>query len=237
MFDKTMPSPPPITREQLTGNARLREETRWQTASHQSAVHLVEHEGQRYVVKTPHGRGIRHWLTAWLIRREYTIYQHLCDVTGIPPCYGLTPEGWLVLGFVPAHSFRGNPPANRSHYFAELRALLQTLHAHGVAHGDLKNKDNLMIAENSTPFIIDFGIAMRWRPGFHPLNHFLFRLARRLDYSAWAKHKYRGRSETVAEEDKAFMRRGPLERGWHHLRNGIQRLRGRSTSNVWRPKK
>lgn len=231
------PKPPPITPAQLTGDASLREHARWQTPSHQSAVHLVEHDGRRLVVKTPHGRGVRYWLTRRLISREYKIYQLLQGMKGIPPCLGLTPEGWLVLEFVPAHNLRGNPPADRAHYFTELRRTLHKLHEHGIAHGDLKNKDNLMVGENSTPYIIDFGIAMRWRPGFHPLNHFLFRLARQLDYSAWAKHKYRGQTDPVADEDAVFMQRSLLERGWHHLRNGIQRLRGHSTSKVWRPKK
>lgn len=231
------PKPPLITRAQLTGDADLREQVRWETASHQSAVHLVEHQGQRYVVKTPHGRGIRYWLTRRLIRREFRIYQQLQGAAGVPPCHGLTPEGWLVLGFVPAYSFRGNPPADRDRYFSQLRSVLDDMHSHGVAHGDLKNKDNLMVSADSSPTIIDFGIAMRWRPGFHPLNHFLFRLAQRLDYSAWAKHRYRDQGIKIPEEDLRFYQQGRLERGWHHLRNVIQRLRGRSTSKIWRPKK
>lgn len=233
-------TPPPITDAQIRAAdpAALREKLDWRGVSHQSTVVLVEHEGRRYVVKQPHGRGLRRWLTARLIRREHEIYRRLDGVTGVAGCRGLTPGGALVLDCIPARGLRHNPPADRNRYFDCLLPILKELHLRGVAHGDLKNKDNLMVDAEDRPWVIDFGIAVRWHSGFHPLNHRLFRLAQRLDYNAWIKHKY-GRRPTesqIAPEDRPYWQRGRLERLWRPLRNLIQRLRGRSTSERYRPR-
>lgn len=228
---------PPLTDEDIAAAdpEALRRHANWRGTSHQSAVLLIERAGRRYVIKSPQGRGFRRWLTARLIRREAAIYRRLEGLEGVPRCYGLTARGRLVLECVPARAFRDNPPTDRLRYFDRLLPVLKAMHARGIAHGDLKNKDNLMVGPGDTPWVIDFGIAMRWRAGFHPLNHWLFRLAKQLDYNAWIKHKYGRRPSGITAEDRAYWKRGWLERLWRPLRNAVQRLRGRSTSGSYRP--
>jgi serine/threonine protein kinase len=86
------------------------------------------------------------------------------------------------------------------------------MHAAGVAHGDLKRKDNMLVAAGERPFVIDFGIAWcvdsdspRWRRR-------IFDLVRQMDYNAWIKLKYRRGTEDVSAKDAERYRPLLLER-------------------------
>jgi len=59
---------------------------------------------------------------------------------------------------------------------------------------------------------VDFGAAMMRKPGFAPWNRFVYNLARRLDFNAWAKLKYQGRMEEIAPEDRPYYRRTATEK-------------------------
>ncbi len=216
-------------------DAELRARGNWQTPSHQSTLRLLEHEGKQYIVKAPRGRGVMRWLTRHLLRKEYRLYQQLTNMPGVPQCLGLVRNEYLILEYIGGQSLRHAQITDHETYFAELLNILKRLHARGVAHGDLKNKDNLLVVAGSQPVIIDFGIAVRFRPGFHPFNHFWFRLAQRIDYNAWIKHKYGRRPENLDPADLPYWNRGPAEHFWRGVRNLIQRVRGRSTSNTRRP--
>jgi serine/threonine protein kinase len=61
------------------------------------------------------------------------------------------------------------------------------MHAAGVAHCDLKRKDNTLIGTDETPYLIDFGVACILRDGDGWLKRRWFELMCQMDYNAWVK--------------------------------------------------
>lgn len=215
----------------------LRDRARWVTPSHQSSLRLLEHDGRLYIIKAPLGHWPMRWITRRLLRHEYRVYRLLEGMAGVPRCYGLVKNRYLVLEHVDGQAYRHAAISDREKYFARLLEIIRQLHARGIGHGDLKNKDNLLVVNGAEPYILDFGIAIVSKRGFRPLNRYLFRLAQRLDLNAWVKHKYQRRIENISEADRQYWTRSPMEKAWNRMRNVVQWLRGRSSSAAYRPPK
>src|SRR5690606_16403649 len=142
------------------------------------------------------------WLWRRLLKREQRVYERLGGIPGVPRSYGLVADACLVLEYVAGPSLRTheNALADREAFFARLLATLRAMHAAGVAHGDLKRKDNVIVADGEVPYLVDFGIAaLRGRS--HLANRIVFETVRQMDYNAWVKLKYRGRPDELAPED------------------------------------
>lgn len=178
---------------------------------YQGQVYLYEGKGRRLIVKVAGGRGLARWLRRHMLRKEFKVYQHLRGFPGSPRCYGLLAGRYLVLEHVAGEPVRHAPIRDRKAFFDTLLAYIQELHRRGVAHADLKRKENLLVVDGSRPCLIDFGAAIVHRPGFRPLNHFLFDLARQFDYNAWVKLKHRYIEQAPAE-DLAYFRFTRTER-------------------------
>lgn len=178
---------------------------------YQGAVYLYESDGRRLVVKAAAGGAVAGWLRRWMLRREYEAYRRLDGFAGSPRCYGLIDGRYLVLERIDGVSLRGGKIEDRRTYFDTLLAYIEELHRRGVAHADLKRRDNLLVIGGRLPCLVDFGAAIVRKPGFAPLNHWLYELARRFDFNAWAKLKYQGRMEEVSPEDRAYYRRTVVE--------------------------
>jgi len=178
---------------------------------YQGPVYLYESDGRRFIVKAAVGGGLSGLLRRWMLRREYNAYQRLTDFAGSPRCYGLIDGRYLVLEYIAGFSLRTGQIDDRRTYFDTLFAHISELHRRGVAHADLKSRDNLLVIAGRLPFVVDFGAAIVRKPGFAPLNHYLYELARRFDFNAWAKLKYQGRMEELTPEDRPYYRRTVIE--------------------------
>ena len=77
---------------------------------------------------------------------------------------------------------------------------------------DLKKKDNLLVTHHDEPCVLDFGAAVIKKEGFHPINHFLYRLAIRFDYNAWVKHKYHNNMHNIDAADQIYYQRTSIEK-------------------------
>ncbi len=188
--------------------------------SNQGTLLLFEGDGRRLVIKTASGRGaLRRARQATLVR-EYEAYRRLEGVTGVPDCYGLLAGKYLLLEYVEGTPYRQAQWRDREAWFEALFEIIGAIHGRGVSHGDLKSKSNLIVGRYETPWIVDFGTAIVLRDGFHPLNRYLHRYAKRLDMNAWVKHKYHGRYRDASAEDRERLDYSKLE-------YVIRRLRGR----------
>ena len=78
------------------------------------------------------------------------------------------------------------------------------------------------------PCLVDFGAAILRKPGFAPFNHYLYELARRLDFNAWAKLKYEGRMEELTPEDRPYYRRTVIEKVARAIKRSYLWLKRRS---------
>ena len=176
-----------------------------------SVIRLDSPEGE-LAVKRARDSLLLGWLWRRMLRREYAAYRALAAVPGVPAAAGLTRSGWLVLEFVDGRSLRDAQHSieDREQFYGRLLDTIQAMHAAGVAHGDLKRKDNVIVGPGDEPYLIDFGIA-RVR-GRSAIDTWLFRLTRQLDLNAWIKLKHGRRPEDLPAGDAALHRPLPIER-------------------------
>jgi serine/threonine protein kinase len=179
---------------------------------YQASVELYSTPSGDVVVKKPHRSALLGWLWRYLLRREHSVYARLAGIRGVPQTYGLIDGEYLALQYVHGPSLREHEPrlADRTGFFAQLLATLRAMHAAGVAHADLKRKDNIIVAAGEQPYLIDFGIAAR--RGSSWLGRMWFEHQRQGDYNAWIKLKYGRRIDPheiatmLSPEDAALYR-------------------------------
>jgi predicted Ser/Thr protein kinase len=195
------------------------------TTSNQGTLLLYSVNGQELIIKTPMGNGLLRKARQKTLLREYRAYRHLHGVAGVPECYGLLEGRYLLLEYVKGKPYREATWSDRDQWFDELLLVLRDIHARGVSHGDLKTKGNLLVTEDEKPCVIDFGTAFIEEPGFHPVNNWLFRMARQMDINAWVKHKYRGQYGNASEADNEL-----LDYSW--IERLVRRVRGRPMGGI-----
>jgi predicted Ser/Thr protein kinase len=213
-------------------------------SGYQASVQLYETSTGAVVVKQPHTGGPLGSLWRSLLRREAAVYARLRGIAGIPRSFGLVGDG-LALEHIAGPSLREHEPkiADRDAFFAKLRATLDAMHAAGVAHSDLKRKDNIIVGSGERPYLIDFGIAVRRSATNALWNRLVFDRAVQMDLNAWIKLKYGRRVDPDAEpgvlsaDDAAVYRPLLLERAARVLRVPWQIITLRRPRQRWRARR
>lgn len=90
-------------------------------------------------------------------------------------------------------------------FFAALLDIILSVHRAGVAHADLKRKDNILVTPDGQPRILDFGAAVV-KKETGAWNDRLYRQACQIDLNAWIKHKYLGKYDEISDEDAKYFR-------------------------------
>ncbi|MCP1727161.1 putative Ser/Thr protein kinase [Natronospira proteinivora] len=199
---------------------------------YQGQVLLYRDEKYQLVVKVPPRWWPYSWLSARMLRHEARVYERLQHIDGIPRCYGLLNNRFLVLDFIEGDCLREASLRQREKFYETFLGIIRRMHARGVGHADLKRKDNILVTPNDQPYLIDFGVAtLRRRGGWHPINNFLFNVARRFDLNAWVKHKYRRRLEDCSPRDQRYLHRTWMERSGRWIKRQYRRLTGTKMRN------
>jgi predicted Ser/Thr protein kinase len=185
---------------------------------YQGCLYLHEGNGQRLILKSPPNGGLGGLVRRAMLRNERKAYSRLSEVRGVPRCYGLLHGRYLVLECVDGVPMRTAKIADREVFFETLLNLIKDLHRAGVAHGDLKKKDNVLVVQGQTPCVVDFGMAIVRKSGFAPLNHFLYDLARQFDFNAWVKLKYNKRYDNITYKDGKYYHRTFIEKVSRHVK-------------------
>ena len=81
---------------------------------------LFEGDGLKLVIKSAMGRGPVRKARQATLEREYAAYQRLEGVEGVPACYGLLAERYLVMEFIEGTAYRHATWQDRDQWFAEL---------------------------------------------------------------------------------------------------------------------
>jgi serine/threonine protein kinase len=191
-------------------------------AGNQGEVHLFEHGGRRFIVKAPSRRGPLGALQLRHLRHEHRAYERLHGIAGVPGCHGLAGARYLVLDYVEGPNARDARLRDRDGFYDRVLAVILAMHARGVAHVDLKRRDNILVAAGEQPLLLDFGMSVLREPGRHPWNHYVFDRACRLDLNAWIKHKYRHRRDEVSDADRAYYRPMLYESVWRWTRRIVR---------------
>jgi serine/threonine protein kinase len=208
--------------------ACLSEGERLEGRGYQGSIHTGCVGDHKILIKSAAGAGITAWLNRWMLRREYRIYRRLHGISGIPRCYGFFLDRHLVLEHVDGRTMRQTTISDRDGFFAEMFSIIESIHERGVAHGDLKRKDNILVTRDSRPCLIDFGVSIFRKPGFHPFNHFRHNFSHQHDFNAWLKHKYDRDFENMSPEDAKYFQSLWIERVSRRIKRAWHKLTRRS---------
>ncbi len=208
--------------------ACVRDGRRLDRRGYQGGIHIGNIGGHKILVKSAAEKGMTSSMCRWFLRREYRVYQRLTGIKGIPHCYGFFAGRFLVLEYIDSKTMRQASLGNRQVFFDEMFEIIESIHARGVAHGDLKRKDNILVREGMHPCILDFGVAAVKKDGLHPFNHFWYRFAKQHDLNAWLKHKYDRKFQNLSSADADYYQPMRIEkmsrvikRAWFTFKNGL----------------
>lgn len=206
---------------------------------YQATITLFETPQGPVVVKSPHHAGLAGLPARLTIRREHRVYARLDSVAGVPRCFALLDGRHLVLEHVPGPSLRAYEPGmdDAEQFYARLLATIDAMHAAGVAHGDLKRKDNVIVGPGEQPYIIDFGIACLDSPDGRGPGHRRFEYLRQFDYNSWIKLKYRRELERMTPSEAERYRPLMLERVARWIRIPWQTVTLRRPRKRWRARR
>ena len=213
-------------------------------SGYQASVHLYKTSAGDIVVKQPHRGGPLAALWRSLLRREQAVYERLDGIGGIPRSFGLVGDG-LALEYIAGPSLRSDEArlTDRDAFFARLLTTVEAMHAAGVAHGDLKRKNNIIVAAGERPYLIDFGIAVRRSARKGLFNRLVFERIAQMDLNAWVKLKYGRRIDPETErgvlsaEDAAIYRPLLIERLARAVRVPWQTITLRRPRQRWRARR
>ncbi|MFQ5636006.1 MAG: hypothetical protein ACE5G3_11850, partial [Gammaproteobacteria bacterium] len=107
---------------------------------------------------------------------------------------------------------------DRDRFFAALLEIVQAIHSAGVAHLDMKRKDNILVTPDGLPCLIDFGSAVVLRARSGRWRNWIFRQASQIDLNAWVKHKYLAKYDALSNEDSQYYDPTLLERATRPVR-------------------
>ncbi|MGL6133486.1 MAG: hypothetical protein ACRC1L_04775 [Prochlorococcaceae cyanobacterium] len=179
------------------------------------------------------------WLGPILARREGWFLEALAATGRVPRPHRRIEVAGLPLPHAVAHDFVDGAPLSRhsrldERFFPALRALLDAMHARGLAYVDLHKMENVLVGRDGQPWLIDFQVsfALPQRQPWRALGRPLFVLLRRGDDYHLIKHWIRLRPEQcgLGPEDLDHFR--PRWIRWHR-RIGVPLRRLRRQLLVW----
>jgi tRNA A-37 threonylcarbamoyl transferase component Bud32 len=154
------------------------------------------------------------------LNRELEIYKKLKGIDGIPDCFGMTVRGELILEYIEGQSYRDKQYelAGDESFFQKLLDLILNMHNEGVAHGDLKRKDNILVNKDNEPFLIDFGTGISIDKPKGQIKRSIFRFLKSTDLNAWVKHKYNRNYDGISEDDRQYYSPTLIEKCYRIIR-------------------
>jgi RIO-like serine/threonine protein kinase len=166
----------------------------------------VEENGSRAVVKDFSANGFlfRNIVGRFLIWREKKAYRRLRGVKGTPRYYHVIGGLAIVLEEISGRTVEGlelERPLTED-FFEELKEVVESFHERGLAHCDLKRAPNILIGEDTKPYIVDWSSSVSEREfRFFPLN-IIYRRFLTDDFNAITKIKLRHMPDKVDPEEK-----------------------------------
>lgn len=148
------------------------------------------------------------WIGEFLARREAAFYRQLTGLPGIPEYIGRVGRTGLLHAFVPGHPL-GQKESVSDTFFAELSALLDTIHQRGIAYVDLNKRQNILMGDDGRPYLIDFQISLQLSPfatGWAPLRWLLARF-QQADRYHLLKHKRRLKPDQLTPAEREIVER------------------------------
>ncbi len=163
-------------------------------------VSLVLHEGRPAVLKDyrPRNALTRAILGPLLVRREFSVLRHLEGIPGIPRAFRIVEGRALLMEHIEGRTIGKFRPGDLPDaVFGRLCETVRAMHRRGVAHLDLRQKKNIVVA-GDRPYLVDFANALRVR-GRLPAG------LRAVDESGLLKFKARNFPHLLTRADRDFL--------------------------------
>ncbi len=139
------------------------------------------------------------YVNACLIKREYKALRLLIGIKNIPNVYGY--DNGIFMDYYDAKNLREvhlNNEDLSKNFFNSFLATILEIHSRGIAHCDLKRKENILKDSNGGCLIVDFGICIyKSNILFKPF----FNLLAQADLNAYIKIKYKNKFDAISESD------------------------------------
>lgn len=149
------------------------------------------------------------------ISREHRAYCRLGRLPGVPRLVGRVDAHALAIEKIEGEQLgkARDRRENGAEKLAALRKIVDRIHGTGLAHLDLRARENVLVLPSGEICVVDFASAIWLRPG--SLAHRLFfRLFRRVDHSALLKWKVMLDAGPLSDRERAFADR---HRFWRSL--------------------
>jgi len=185
-------------------------------------VHLRTVDGRRVVEKDYSGRGffMRRLLGPLLLDREERALRLLGGRPGFPVVLERPSRDRLVMSFLDGVPLGRLPRdgALPAGFFARLTALVESMHALGVAQGDIGSGD-VLLAPDGRPSLVDFSVSVRRGRGW--LRRTWFQAAAEQDRRRVARlHQRWAADDLSAEERDRLAHSSP----WREAGRGLRAL-------------
>jgi hypothetical protein len=145
-----------------------------------------------------------------LVWRETSALARLDGTPGVPRLIRkLGPRAFLMEHLRGAVKARKQPQAAQPEFYERLHALVDRIHARGVAHCDMRRSGNILVDATGQPYLVDFVSCAFLRPWWHPLS-WMFPLLCQADRDAIIKLKYRIAPELLTQAERGRLEHGPL---------------------------
>jgi hypothetical protein len=176
------------------------------------------------------------WLGRRLARREAGFLRRLAHLDLVPDDLGPVMAdgrplaGALARSYVDGEAFR-DPGQVQPAFFAELRRLLDAVHACDMAYVDLHKRENIIIGRDGRPHLIDFQVSLgMWRrwPGKSRGVRMIVRKLQAMDDYHYRKHYARCLPAALtAEELRRYLQPPGFIRAHRRLAVPLRGLRRR----------
>jgi RIO-like serine/threonine protein kinase len=190
---------------------------------------LIEENGLRAVVKdfSLNGFLYRNIIGRFLIWREGKAYRRLEGLKGVPTLYRTIDGLALVMQEISGKDLEALERKTRlsDSFFRDLRALVEGVHKHGLAHCDLKRAPNILLGHDGKPYIVDWSASIAKRAfNFYPLNLIYQRFIQD-DLNAIVKAKIKYCPDSISPEEKRqYTRRSKTENLIRAIRNKARHI-------------
>lgn len=165
------------------------------------------------------------WIGRWLGRREVRAYRLLHDVPGIPSDAGEVRVEGRRWNSAAAHRYIEGHPLRKDEqpddgFFPRLEEMVREMHRRGLAYVDLNKRENILVAEDGSPVLVDFQIHFappRWAAWLPPAR-WLLREFQAGDLYHLRKHILSQRPDLVPPDERDLRRFQPASgRIWRML--------------------
>jgi len=159
------------------------------------------------------------WIGRWHARHESRLLRELADLDAVPAFAGMYGRDGFAHAYIEGHPLRrGEHVADD--FFERLHAALSAMHARGIAYVDLEKCENVLVGDDSRPYLIDFQISWRW-PWRYGGDWFPFSWIRRRLQRADFYHMRKLQRRTRPDQLNAEELRATYAKPWYVRLHGL----------------